>query len=509
MTARRLVKALGPACTLGIGFLAITCGGDAVTPEATQDQVPVTYVGERLDSFLAAAVEAYDIPGLTVAVVRQGENVYENAFGVENLDTGEPLSPQHLFHFASVSKPFVATAVMQLVEQGKIDLDEKVITYLPYFELADPAYAEITIRQMLNHTSGMPDVEDYEWDNPQTDEGAAERYVRSLSGESMIGPPGGQCVYSNMAFDTLGDVIAKVSGLSFEAYVKKNILDPLGMVESDFLYPETNPELRTTGHVWNVGPSVSEHYPYNRRHAPSSTLNSSVHEMARWVQGNLQRGELEGTRILQDSSYDVLWAPSAEMGTSQVGLSWFLRDFDGIPTISHGGGDTGFSSYIILLPEDNSGFVLASNYDRTPMGMLRDGVIGILQGEEPDRPLRPIGSDFAKVYFEEGLESAKSFYQQAAENRATEYFFSDRQINSIGYLLLDQGDIEGAIEVLEFNATLYPEVGNAYDSLGEAYLAKGDDALAIQSYSKALELDPDNDHARDVLQSLGALPADQ
>ena len=509
MTARRLLKALGLAETLGIGFLAITCGGDAVTSEATQDQVLVTYVGERLDSFLAAAVEAYDIPGLTVAVVRQGEIVYEEAFGVENLDTGEPLSPQHLFHFASVSKPFVATAVMQLVEQGKIDLDEKVITYLPYFELADPAYAEITIRQMLNHTSGMPDVEDYEWDNPQTDEGAAERYVRSLSGESMIGPPGGQCVYSNMAFDTLGDVIAKISGLSFEAYVKKNILDPLGMVESNFLYPETNPELRTTGHVWDVGPRVSEHYPYNRRHAPSSTLNSSVHDMTRWVLGNLQRGELDSTRILEDSSYDVLWAPSAEMGSSHVGLSWFLQEFDGIPTISHGGGDVGFSSYVVLLPEDKSGFVLVSNYDRSPVRMLRDSLIGILQGEEPDRPLRPIGYDFAKVYFEEGLESAKSFYRQAAETQATEYLFSDRQINSIGYLLLGQDNLDGAIEVFGFNVELYPEIGNTYDSLGEAYLAKGEEALAIKNYSRALELDPDNDHAREVLQNLGALPADQ
>ena len=123
---------------------------------------------ELTDQFLEAVIKAYDVPGLTTVVVQNGEVVYERAFGVENLETGEPLTAQHLFHFASVSKPFVATAAMQLVEQGKLDLDEKVITYLPYFELADPAFSEITVRQMLNHTSGMPDVEDYEGDKPQT-----------------------------------------------------------------------------------------------------------------------------------------------------------------------------------------------------------------------------------------------------------------------------------------------------------------------------------------------------
>ena len=459
-----------------------------------------------IDSFIQAVMTAHDVPGVTAAVVRDGEVVYSKAFGVESIDTGAALSPQHLFHFASVSKPFVATAVMQLVEAGKIDLDARVTIYLPYFKLADAGYEEITIRQMLNHTSGMPDVNDYEWDNPQTGDEEAERYVRALADEKMIGPPGGQTVYSNRAFDTLGDVIAKVSGQSFEDYMNEHILDPLGMAESTFFYPATNEDLRTVGHVWNLGPVVSEHYPYNRRHAPSSTLNSSVHEMTRWALANLDRGQLDGRRILEDSSYDELWKPSAEMGSSEVGLSWFIGEFDGVRTISHGGGDTGFSSYFLLMPEKNIGFILASNYDRSPMGQLRDGLSAILLGNEPDKPLRPIGYDFVRVYFEQGLDEAKAYYRQAAEERQSELLFSVGQLNTLGYYLLSQGDVDRAIDVFGFNVEVYPDVGNCYDSLGEAYLARGDHELAAANYGKALELDPDNDNARRVLAELEENP---
>jgi CubicO group peptidase (beta-lactamase class C family) len=390
---------------------------------------------------------------------------------------------------ASVSKPFVATAVMQLAEQGKIDLDEHAVTYLPYFELADERYKDITIRQMLNHTSGMPDVMDYEWDKPQYDEGAAERYVRSLTKEEMIAAPGERWQYSNMAFDAMGDVIAKVSGQPFEIYVKENILDVLGMSESNFLQPETSEELRTTPHVWKLGPAVSEVYPYNRRHAPSSTLNSSVLEMTNWAFANLNRGELNGRRILKEGSYDILWSPSAEVGEGlRVGLSWFLGSYRDAATVDHGGGDTGYRSSFTLLPEQNIGVIIASNYDRTPMGSIRDGVLDILLGFEPTMPKPPVGMAFATVYVEKGLEAAKAFYRELEAEASDRYVFGDRQLNALGYYFLGEDQAAQAIEIF----------------LGEAYMVNGDRELAIQNYRKTLELDPDSNNAKQMLAELGA-----
>ena len=321
---------------------------------------------KRIDSHLAKLVKDDAIPGLTAAVVCGGDTVYAGAHGVRRIDGTDELRPRHIFHFASVSKPFVATAIMQLIEQNRLSLDTPVTRILPYFSLSDMRFRDITILQMLNHTSGMPDVEDYEWNSPQFDEGAAERYVRSIAGKSLLWAPGSAWQYSNMAFDTLGDVIAKASGMTFEAYIQNNIFEPLRMHTSSFIYPEIDDLLRTTGHVGQPA-KASTVYPYNRRHAPSSTLNSSVAEMARWMLCNLNRGELGGQRILQAESYDVLWAPTADTSYDgvQIGLSWFIGQHAGRRTVFHGGGDVGFRSDILLLPDDDIGIVLACNWDGT------------------------------------------------------------------------------------------------------------------------------------------------
>jgi len=299
-----------------------------------------------LDKYLAEQVAKLGMPGMSVAVVRDGKVIYAGARGVRKLGERDTLTPRNVFHFASVSKTFVATAVMQLVERGKLKLDDKVTTILPYFRLADERYRDITIRQMLSHTAGLPPGGAYDWDRPQFDEGAAERYVCSLTSERLLWAPGTEYQYSDLGFDIMGDVIAKVSGQSFEAFVKSNILAPLGMASSSFIYLELDSALRTTGHVDDPA-RVSDVFPYNRRHAPSSTLNSSVIDMTRWMLANLNRGELEGRRILQPASYDALWAPTVRIPDKRypgghVGLSWFVKEIAGRRTVFHAGGDVGF-----------------------------------------------------------------------------------------------------------------------------------------------------------------------
>jgi CubicO group peptidase (beta-lactamase class C family) len=312
----------------------------------------------QLDSYLTERVKVAGIPGLAVAVVRDGRVIYSRAFGVRELGKDEKLTPEHIFHFASVSKPFVATAIVQLAEKGKLKLSDPVVKHLAYFRLADERFRNITIEQMLNHTSGMPDVEDYEWRNPQFDDGASERYVKSIASKQLLWDPGSGWQYSNMAFDVLGDLIAKVSGMSFEDYVRTNILNPIGMIESSFIYPQIDPAMRTTGHAGSPA-EVSTIYPYNRRHAPSSTLNSSVAEMTRWMMVNLNRGQLNGRRILKKESYDLLWTSTTD---HDIGLSWFLFDERKQREVSHGGSDLGFRSHIVLLPDDGIGVVWASNW---------------------------------------------------------------------------------------------------------------------------------------------------
>ena len=287
--------------TILSGIAAVTFLGmiSCVSPnEMPPDFIITGESGDSLETMLTPYIEkmmvAYDLPGLSIGVVLENEIVYAKAFGSQNIEILEPVTIRSLFHMASISKPFVATAVMQLVEQGKLGLEDPVIRYIPYFHLEGGPYDSITIRQMLNHIAGMPDVLDYEWENPVYDDGALEQYVRSISGEKIIAPPGEKFAYSNMAFECLGDVIAKVSCMSFADYEKKYILDPTGMKESTFLKPDYLPENWASGHLRTIRTVAWEGYPYNRMHGPSSTLHSNAIEMCNWAIINMKRGTHEG-----------------------------------------------------------------------------------------------------------------------------------------------------------------------------------------------------------------------
>jgi CubicO group peptidase (beta-lactamase class C family) len=339
----------------------------------------------KLDSVCRSYLSAYKIPGFAIGISKNGKTLYAKGFGVKNIATQELISSTSLFHMASVSKPFVATAILQLVEQGRIVLDSPLINYLPYFKLRSANYNKITIRQMLTHSSGIPDVVDYEWDKPHYDDGAAERYVRSLSSLTLDFEPGYDVAYSNTAFDILGDVIAKVSGVPFETYLRINVLEPCGMVNSTFLRAEANKDLVTSPHVMNKNGevAVSMVYPYNRCHAPSSTLHSNVDDMLKWACRNLNPGSQCGDPILSNTSYRLLVGPQREFDSYvDVALSWFVYSNDEQTYISHNGGDTGYTTHISIFPEDSVSIVVMSNCDFFPLLQTVSSAYRILYGKK-------------------------------------------------------------------------------------------------------------------------------
>src|SRR5262245_48546689 len=371
--------------TLILSAILVAVAGVSVR-HITADQTPSSDVGrsrvkgqgvgkkyvERLDPFLAKAMGEDNIPGLAIGIVEDGQLVYSRGFGVMRLgDPSHPVTQETLFHMASITKPFVATALMQLVEQGKVDLDGPVTRYVPYFQLADARYKTITVRQMVTHTSGMPDVDNYYWDKPEYDDGALERYVRSLKDKLLRWEPGTKFAYSNMAFEVLGDLVAKVSGISFENYVQANILRPLNMRSSTLLLKEANESLVAAGHTKDSGGQLKAiaHYPYNRAHTPSSNLESNVVDMARWIMANLDRRQLDGRTILKKSTHELMWTPAADVGggRAHVGISWFLEERNGESFVTHGGGDDGFLTYLILVPNRKIGIVMMTNCDRVKL----------------------------------------------------------------------------------------------------------------------------------------------
>ena len=463
---------------------------------------------KTIENFVKSVIDEFQIPGLAFSIVMDNTIYESKVFGVSNIETMQPLTSESIFHMASISKTFMATAIIQLVEEGKINIDEPLVNYLPYFRLNDSLYMTITIKQILTHTSGFPDVDDYEWDKPQFDDGSAERYVRSISNKKMIAKPGDRYEYSNMSFDVLADLILKVSGKTFEDYVRENILDPIGMVESDFILDSINQDNRISGHEGILIPSVVDQYPYNRSHAASSCLNSNIIEMSNWAIVNINKGKINNHRILSRTSYDIMFKPLVNIpegdyeNADSIGLSWFIKNFKGNKVFYHGGGDIGFRSYIAIIPEKSIGVVIASNYGGTPNREVAFGILDIMLGFEPQMPKIPIQKIMLNHILERNVSVAIEEYYALKINGTQQYLFGEWMLNSLGYYLLNINRVNDAITIFSLNVKEFPDYANGYDSLGEAYMKTGQTELAIKNYEKSLELNPDNENAQKMLDKL-------
>jgi CubicO group peptidase (beta-lactamase class C family) len=386
MNTKLLVRAA--ITSLLVGLLASIA--TAQTPATTSADTAVARLQSELEPKIKAEIQQGNLPGFAIGIVRNGKLIYAKGFGVAKLGGNTPVTSKSLFHMASVTKTFVATAILQLVENAKIDLDSPLIRYLPYFRLNDERYRAITIRQMLSHTSGIPDTVSYNWDKPEYDAGALERTVRGIADQKLVFAPGEKFAYSNTGYEILGDVIAKVSGESFEDYVQHNILTPLGMKDSTLLVREASPELLTSPHVLeNYRVVVSKIFPYNRAHAPSGTLYSSIEDMSRWALANLNHGELNGKRILKQETAELMWRPVADALGMKEGMSWFSTDVQGHHLVLHSGGDVGFESLLILAPDDSVAVVAMCNFaapNRTYLNDFVNVALRIMLGTKQSTP---------------------------------------------------------------------------------------------------------------------------
>ncbi|WP_454192338.1 serine hydrolase domain-containing protein [Paenibacillus sp. Marseille-Q7038] len=388
---------------------------------------------QRADQIIQQFMKNTGLPGLAVGIVHKHEIIVADGYGVKNIETNEPVKGDTLFHMASVSKTFVASAVMQLVEQGAISLDSKIADLIPYFLMKDDRANEITVRQLLSHTSGMPDEEDYEWHSPVYEEYALEHYVRGIQGKSLDAAPGEQFSYSNIGYEILGHLISRVSGLSFESYMKEYLLNPMGMNNSDFYKLNVNPEQIASPHVFDAkesyGTCVSHIFPYHRAHGPSSTLLSSAQEMCEAALVHLRActtrkntSSLKSTSILDQRSYQEMWSPQAETGwggqMSDVGCAWFMGDYKGARVLSHSGRDTGFRSNFLLLPDAGSAVILMCNADHVGLQVLNRTLMDIVLGEEPEDIPYAIARPLAEVMVHQGVDQALAAYEQMIATRS-------------------------------------------------------------------------------------------
>jgi CubicO group peptidase (beta-lactamase class C family) len=353
---------------------------------------------EGLDAYIAEAREAWDVPGLAVAVVHDGKVVLAEGYGVRRLGDPEPVDEHTLFAIASNSKAFTAAALAILVDEGGLSWDDRVQDHLPWFQVYDPWVShEMRIRDLLSHRSGLGTFSgDLLWYGTPY---SAEEVIRRARHVPQAGPFRASYGYSNLMFIAAGLVIEEVSGQRWAEFIQDRFLTPLGMQRT----VTSVEDLARTGNVaqphGDRGGALRPFAWYNwDAMAAAGGIISSVSDMSRWLQLQLNLGSLEGrTYFTPDRSSDM-WtvhnpfrvrAPSAETPASThfrgYGLGWSLMDYRGRLVTSHGGGYDGMFSRVVLVPEEGLGIVVLTNSMTGISGAVTNRVMdAFLGGEERD-----------------------------------------------------------------------------------------------------------------------------
>ncbi|HTZ47083.1 MAG TPA: serine hydrolase [Verrucomicrobiae bacterium] len=331
-----------------------------------------------LDVYVARAMQTFDVPGMAVAIVKDGKVVLLKGYGVRKLGENTPVDENTLFGIGSNTKAFTAAALATLVDEGKISWDDPVYEHLKGFEMYDPYVSkEMRIRDLLCHRSGLGLGEGdlMFWPHTTFTRDDVVYRLRYLQPKTSFRTT---YAYSNVMFVTAGQVVAEVSGKSWDEYLREKIFLPLGMnntnTSSTAYKPGDNwatPHSKVDGKLQPIALENLDNA------GPAGSINSSVADMSKWVRMQLNRGKIPGTdtRIFSEKVSHDMWAQQMIVPVGQAppelknlqahfagyGMGWGLRDYKGRKLVNHSGGVAGYVTRVMLVPEENLGVVILTN----------------------------------------------------------------------------------------------------------------------------------------------------
>ncbi|MBZ4420853.1 serine hydrolase domain-containing protein [Myxococcus sp. RHSTA-1-4] len=462
--------------------------------------VPAAEAASRQQELDRLVAKYHQLRQFNGAVLVAGEKgiIFKKGYGQANLEWQVPNTTDTKFRIASVTKPFTATVVMQLVAEGKLKLDDTLTTHLPDYR--KDTGSRVTIAHLLNHTSGIPSYTTPEFFQRESrNPYPVAEFVKKFASGDLEFEPGTKWAYSNSGYHLLGAIIEKVTGMPYAEAVRQRIFAPLGMKNSG--YDVTMAVLPKRASGYQLGPDGYVNAPYLDMSIPyaSGSLYSTVEDLYLWDRA------LYTDTLLPAPLKQRMFTP----GLSQYGYGWEVRPFkldDGkteVSTTLHDGGINGFSSLLVRAPERKELVVLLDNTSRgDKLDALARGLLSILHGIKPQQPRKPVAEAVLEALDKAPVAEGIARYKALKATKAAEYDFSEGQLNGVGYRLLMSGRALDAIEIFKLNVEMFPNSGNPHDSLGEAYLVSGNKEQALVNYRRALELDPSNVNAAETVKRL-------
>jgi CubicO group peptidase (beta-lactamase class C family) len=378
---------------------------------------------KQIDDLAGRAMKAFGVPGMALAVVKDGRLVYANGYGLRSVDSSDQVNANTLFGIASVTKGFTSAALGILVDEGKVKWDDKVQNYIPEFAMYDPYVTrEFTIRDLLVHHSGLARGAGELMQDPSPTTFTTSDIIHSLRYFKPASSFRTQFAYSNIMYIVAGELIARVSGMSWEDFISKHIFAPLQMdlsAPSRHLIGDNRnviqPHAEINGAVRIVNRDDDEVAN------PAGGIFSSVNDMSQWVimqMNNGKYGEGLEKRLFSQAVHDEMWTPQTILpitGSSvynthfgAYGLGWFLIDAAGHKEVFHTGGDTGMSSNVVMMPELRLGIIVLANEDNGIGVSVADQIL--------DSYLNIAGTDHVKERLEK--QHARELLSQPAVGQA-------------------------------------------------------------------------------------------
>lgn len=325
---------------------------------------------EHLDKAYQKALNEWHVPGMAVAIIKDDKIVFSKGYGYANIEKGTKVDANTLFAVASNSKAFTSTAIMQLVEQGKLNIHDKVINHIPYYKLYnDYTTNNMTIEDLLSHRNGLKTFSgDVLWQGSDLSTKeliSAQQYLKPIT------PFRTRFGYSNISYITAGEIIKKVTDTTWANYVSTHFLKPLGM----------NRTLTSVKQLANATNYATPYFYENGKNHPlvwvnwdnmaaAGALISSVNDFSKWLILNINKGTLNNKTYFSEASFNALTTPKISFPVadnpegkhfSAAGMGWFLNDYHGYKVVGHSGGYDGMISKSSFVPEQKLGVVILSN----------------------------------------------------------------------------------------------------------------------------------------------------
>ena len=455
----------------------------------------------KIQEFLATAHKYRQFNG-SVLVAENGKIIYKGAYGQANMEWTIPNTPDTRFRLGSITKQFTATAILQLVEQGKIKLDAKLSDYLPDYR--KDTGEKVTIHHLLTHTSGIPSYTSQPgfFQNVSRNPYKVDEFVKKYASGDLEFEPGSKYTYNNSGYFLLGAIIERVTGKPYEQVLKQNIFDPLGMKNTGYDHHDTLIAKRASG--YSKTPDGYTNAAYLDMSIPyaAGSLYSTVEDLYLWDQA------LYTDKVLSAQSKALMYKPFLEnyaYGWAITNAS-FKQNNQPVQMISHDGGINGFSTTIMRFPNEKNVIVMLDNTGSEYVNRLGESIGKILYNQPYEPPKISIIPVLDKTIAEKGIEAGIAQYRDLKAKQSATYDFGEPELNRLGYQLLRTGKAREAIEIFKLNVEAYPKGFNTYDSLAEAYMTINEREWAIQNYKKSIELNPNNTNAVEVLKRLEKAP---